>query len=226
MHDGWMTTGEPAGPLGPGDLGRRVAQRRQERGLSREELAAAAELAPGYLEYVEEHPADVTTAVLMRLARALDTNVADLLGKGLEHPPGHGAGSARPALEALSDQECRRLIAPGGVGRLIFVEARGPVAIPVNFGVLDGDVVFRSATGSPATSVDGREVGFEVDRIDDVTREGWSVVVTGRARRLLDPDELARARALGIHPWAGGDRDVYIRLPSTEMSGRRIRVER
>ncbi|MFD5498055.1 DUF1918 domain-containing protein, partial [Streptomyces sp. NPDC127091] len=48
----------PAGAPDPGDLGRRVATERTRRGLSREETARRARMAPDYLAYLEEHPAD------------------------------------------------------------------------------------------------------------------------------------------------------------------------
>jgi nitroimidazol reductase NimA-like FMN-containing flavoprotein (pyridoxamine 5'-phosphate oxidase superfamily) len=183
-------------------------------------------MAPGYLEHLEEHPAEVTPAALLRLARALDVNVAVLLGEGVSLPPGRGGAGSHPVFEAIGDKECDRLLAAGGVGRVVLVEERGPVAFPVNFSLLDGDILFRTAADSPVAAADGQEVGFEVDRIDDALHEGWSVLVTGRARRLVDPDEVARARALEVEPWAGGDREVYLRLVPDEVSGRRIRVER
>lgn len=194
--------------------------------MSREQLAQAAGMAPGYIEHLETSPAKFTPAALLRLARALDVSVGVLLGEGVSLPPGRAHAGSHPVLEPIGGEECDRLLAPGGVGRVVLVEERGPVAIPVNFSLLDGDIVFRTAAGSPLAAADGREVGFEVDRIDDALHEGWSVLVTGRARRLVDPDEVARARALGVEPWAGGDRDLYLRLVPGEVSGRRVRVER
>lgn len=208
----------------PGDLGRRVAFRRNELGVTREQVAARAGMSPGYLEYLEEHPAQVTPASLARLAGALDTNVDYLLGEGIGLPPGCGPTTAHPVLEVLSREECDRLLAPGGVGRVVLVEERGPVAVPVNFAMLDGDVLFRTKAAASVAAADGRQVGFEVDRIDDAMREGWSVLVTGRVRRVADPDELVRAQSLDIDPWAGGGRDDYLRLASAEVSGRRIRT--
>jgi transcriptional regulator with XRE-family HTH domain len=208
----------------PGDLGRRVAFRRNALGATREQVAARAGMSPGYLEYLEGHPAEVTPASLARLAGALDTDVDDLLGEGIGLPPGRGPATAHPVLEVLSREECDRLLAPGGVGRVVLVEERGPTAVPVNFAVLDGDIVFRTKAAASVAAADGRQVGFEVDRIDDAMREGWSVLVTGRVRRVADPDELVRAQSLDLDPWAGGDRDDYLRLASAEVSGRRIRT--
>ena len=208
----------------PGDVGRRVALRRKNLGMTRDELAARAGIAPAYLAYLEERPAHVTPGAVLRLALALDTTGEELLGEGFDLPPGRGAPAPHPVLEVLTDDECAELLAPGGVGRVVLVDARGPVALPVNFVVLAGDVVFRTNSDSPLATTEGAQVGFEIDRIDDAMRQGWSVMVTGRLRRIVDDDELAMARGRNVEPWAGGPRDVYLRLTPQEVSGRRIRT--
>ena len=65
---------------GPGDLGRRIAARRQRLGWSRTQLAARAGLSEAYLTYIETHPALVTMTCLVGLADALGTKAAALLG--------------------------------------------------------------------------------------------------------------------------------------------------
>lgn len=42
-----------APPPAKGDMGRRIAARRQQLGLSRQDVALRAGAAPGYIEYVE-----------------------------------------------------------------------------------------------------------------------------------------------------------------------------
>jgi transcriptional regulator with XRE-family HTH domain len=69
---------------GPGDLGRRVAARRQELGLSRAQLANLAGMAASYIGYLEQHPANVGNGGLMRLVGALATTPDALLGGGSE----------------------------------------------------------------------------------------------------------------------------------------------
>jgi transcriptional regulator with XRE-family HTH domain len=80
---------------GPGDLGRRVAARRQRLGWSRKQLAVRAGLSVSYLTHIETHPAVVTMACLVELADALGTTVAALLGG--DHTDQDGA-MATPAL--------------------------------------------------------------------------------------------------------------------------------
>lgn len=208
-----------------GDLGRRVAERRQELGLDLDEVAERAGMSPTYLRLLETNPAvQPSPAGLLRLASALDTTVETLSGAGMEAPPGRGHLLARPELQVLDVGECRRLIAPGGVGRVVFVADRGPVALPANFRCLDDDVVYRTEGRSSLVPPDGGdEASFEVDHLDDALTEGWSVLLTGTRRLVTDPDEASRVWTSGVTPWADGDRDTLVRIAVREVSGRRIR---
>ncbi len=214
----------------PGDLGRRVAGRREDLGLSREQLAGRAGIDPLYLAYLEENPASPPVETIHKLATALKTGVEELLGGTVDLPPGRGRPAAHPHLEKLDPQECLRLISPGGVGRVAFDEQGGPAILPVNYAVHEGAVVFRTAFGSPLderlrTGVQGVEfkIAFEVDRIDDTSREGWSVLIRGGAHHVSTDDEQAAVRTSGVQPWAGGERELYVTIVPTEISGRRIR---
>jgi nitroimidazol reductase NimA-like FMN-containing flavoprotein (pyridoxamine 5'-phosphate oxidase superfamily) len=96
--------------------------------------------------------------------------------------------------------------------------------VPVNYVVTQGAVVIRTSPYSILGTY-GREhmVAFEVDHLDHETREGWSVVVRGRASMVADPDDIQQIRADGDpEPWADGSRRLYIRLPWQELTGRRI----
>jgi transcriptional regulator with XRE-family HTH domain len=211
----------------PSDLGRRVARLRGQRGLTVDEVATAAGMAPEYLHRVEESGSALVSArALNELAAVLGTTTGELLGSGHAHPPGPRGVATGAQLVAVSEDECWRLIGPGGVGRVVFDGARGPSALPVNFRVSDRDVVFRTAVGSPFDGLAGGDpVGFEVDRIDDTFSVGWSVLVTGRLRRARDEAERAALAGLEVEPWSGGGRDTYLVLEVTEITGRRIEAE-
>ena len=149
-----------------------------------------------------------------------------LAGAGLNLPPGHRSAAKNATLYELTEADCRALIAAGGVGRFLFVQAsRGPVAIPVNFRMDGTDVVFRTSGDSAVSEgIHQQPVSFDVDHLDDVLGEGWSVLLTGTARVISGDAEMSRVRALDIEPWAGGDRSVYVRLSPTQITGRRIRI--
>jgi transcriptional regulator with XRE-family HTH domain len=209
------------------DLGRRLAEQRGRAGLSIADVAERAGMSPGYLAYLESSSSpNPSQATLTRLAAALDTALESITGAGLNLPPGQRLAAKNPVLESLSREQCMQLVAPGGVGRFLFVEpGRGPMAIPVNFRMDGDDIVFRTTSDdSLAEGVHGQPVSFDVDHLDDALGEGWSVLLSGTASIITDPAALDHAKALGIEPWAGGDRHTYVRVAVTQVTGRRIRV--
>jgi len=131
----------------------------------------------------------------------------------------------RPALEVLGPDACWRLLAADDVGRLAIVTGGTPAIFPMNHAVDGRTVVFRTGAGTKLAQVGRSRAAFEVDAIDRDTRTGWSVVATGRLEEVTryDAVALARARALPVDPWAGGDRDHWLRLVVDRVTGRRIR---
>ncbi len=135
-------------------------------------------------------------------------------------------------LETLSETECLRLIAPGGIGRLAFVGRFDLTVLPVNYKLHEGAILFRTAQDG-ATEEDLRtgisnaeyRVAFEVDDFDMQAREGWSVLVQGPAHHLDTAQERATALEAGIETWPGGAREHFIRITPARVTGRRIRRE-
>jgi len=210
-------------PPDPGDLSRRIAQRRAELHLSQAQLAARAGLSLRYVEYLERYPARPAAAALRQLAAALRTTPAALLGGGANVPPGQCRPAGLRAVSKLMPAECRRLIAPGGVGRIAFGSLSGPVVVPVNFAVLADTVVVRTAEGTVIDGHADEQVALEVDHIDEALCQGWSVLVRGQAHRVASPAELRRLQEdAAVWPWAGGEREVYVRIVPSQITGRRI----
>jgi nitroimidazol reductase NimA-like FMN-containing flavoprotein (pyridoxamine 5'-phosphate oxidase superfamily) len=213
-------------PPDPGDLSKRVALRRAQLGLSTAQVASRAAVSVRYLEYLERYPARPTAAALRRLAAALRTTPTALLGGGTQAPPGRARPETAvgwPVIIKLTPAECRRLIAAGGVGRIAFCTASGPAVLPVNFAVVAGTIVIRTGEG---TLIDGHaetQVAFQADRIDEALCQGWSVLVRGQAHRVTHPAELHRMqREAAVLPWAGDDRELYVRIIPDQITGRRI----
>lgn len=219
-------TASPGG--NPGDLGRRIAERRAALGLSRPQVAELAGMDAGYLAYLEEstwpHP---SPSILLRLAGALQTTAEQLEGGGLGRAPGSGSTpGGTPVLTVLDTDACLRHLGDAGIGRLVFDSDHGPVALPVNYRKLDGNFVFRTGDGSILAAVRAAgTMSLEVDHLDDALGEGWSVLLTGRCTEITDAEELSRIDSLGIHPWAGGDRHHAVRFVPEETTGRSIRRE-
>jgi nitroimidazol reductase NimA-like FMN-containing flavoprotein (pyridoxamine 5'-phosphate oxidase superfamily) len=124
---------------------------------------------------------------------------------------------ARPVLEKLDEAECLRLISPGGVGRIAFVGSYDLAVFLVDYQLADGAILFRTAQDGLTeedlrTGIEHGEyrVAFDVDHLDEAAREGWSVLVQGPAHHLDAEDEQEAARAAGVEPWAGGERNHFI----------------
>jgi transcriptional regulator with XRE-family HTH domain len=207
----------------PGDVGRRVATERERRGLTREETARRAGIAPGYLAYLEEQPADPSLASLINLAAALGTSAAALRGSGIDLPPGRGKALMNPQLRDLDLDECAARLSTHGVGRIALPTPDGPAVVPVNYDVIDDAIVFRTAPGSVLAAAAGADVAFEVDHLDEAMSQGWSVLAAGPARVVTEPDAIRRlADRAHTTPWAGGERELWVSIQPTRLTGRRI----
>jgi nitroimidazol reductase NimA-like FMN-containing flavoprotein (pyridoxamine 5'-phosphate oxidase superfamily) len=133
-------------------------------------------------------------------------------------------------LEELDEEECLRLIMPGGVGRIAFSGRYGPTVLPVNYRLHQGTILFRTAEHS-ATDEDLRtgipnaeyKVAFEIDDFDGVAREGWSVLVQGSAHHVDSGTERASVSQAGVDSWPGENRELFVRVIPTRVTGRRIR---
>ncbi len=127
-----------------------------------------------------------------------------------------------PRLEMLDRDECLRLLATQTVGRIGITVQALPVVLPVNFELLDGSIVFRTAAGTKLdAATNSVVVAFEVDSIDPHARSGWSVLVIGRASRVA-AGEVERA-GLQIDAWPlDGRTSHYVRIDGSRISGRRV----
>ena len=135
-----------------------------------------------------------------------------------------------PVLEHLDDAESLRLIAPGGIGRIVFMGRYGLTVLPVNYKMYNGAIMFRTSQNSPTgedlqTGIAHAEysVAFEIDEIDPVRREGWSVLIQGPAHPMTTDEERAEVEECGVRPWPGGEKEQAIRITPSRIAGRRLR---
>jgi nitroimidazol reductase NimA-like FMN-containing flavoprotein (pyridoxamine 5'-phosphate oxidase superfamily) len=124
-------------------------------------------------------------------------------------------------LRELDASECLELLGTRSVGRVAFCAEDGPVVLPVNYVVHDGDVLFRTSPhNSIARHVHSMPTAFQVDEIDDFTQSGWSVLVRGTAELIEDVHDLPRdGRPVS---WAEGTRSLFVRVPGRSITGRRL----
>jgi nitroimidazol reductase NimA-like FMN-containing flavoprotein (pyridoxamine 5'-phosphate oxidase superfamily) len=140
-------------------------------------------------------------------------------------PGAPGPRARRPRARPADSQpaECLGLLEAGGIGRVGFASADGIKMLPVNFAVTGKAIIFRTALDTLLAVYADGQVSFEADHLDQAHREGWSVLVQGHARTVTDEREVKRLEdRTHLEPWAGGARDVYVRITPTRISGRCI----
>jgi uncharacterized protein len=128
-------------------------------------------------------------------------------------------------MHELSREECLRLLADNGVGRLAVIGRDAPVIRPVNyaFDTPSQSIVFRTATGSKFYALLRQHTAtFEVDGVDRDARSGWSVIVVGVVEEVTNPVDVRRLNGLGLEQWAPGDKPHWVRIRVRTVSGRRI----
>lgn len=129
-------------------------------------------------------------------------------------------------LATLGTAECMARLSSVPFGRVVFTERALPAIRPVNHIVDDGNVIIRTNLGMAVGSAVGRGtvVAYEADAIDPRTRTGWSVVVTGVAQVVTEPEDLARYQRL-LDAWVDGGRNAVIRIPAELVTGYELVAE-
>jgi uncharacterized protein len=124
-------------------------------------------------------------------------------------------------LKRLTRDECLRLLGSVPVGRVIYTRQAMPAVELVNFALDGEDIIIRTGAGGKlGAAVYGSVVAFEADSLDYARHAGWSVTVVGLCQAVTNAGEIERLQAIGLRPWAPGQRDHYIRIPPTIINGR------
>ncbi|MBI5090036.1 MAG: pyridoxamine 5'-phosphate oxidase family protein [Actinobacteria bacterium] len=87
--------------------------------------------------------------------------------------------------------------------------------------VVEGRIYVRTET----PLIDGAEVAFEVDQVDEAEHQGWSVVVTGPVHAVGPDDVPAEARERLV-TWAPGDRRAWSAIDVETITGCWVRAGR
>jgi nitroimidazol reductase NimA-like FMN-containing flavoprotein (pyridoxamine 5'-phosphate oxidase superfamily) len=136
------------------------------------------------------------------------------------------ATSDNVSFEVVTHDDCIQLLTTEEIGRLAWIADGVPHIVPLNY-AWDGEaIVVRSDPGTKLDELQGAPVAFEVDRIDRVRRQGWSVVVQGMAREVPADDWPAtalRPSELYLEPWVPGGKSHWLRVVPHAITGRRIR---
>jgi nitroimidazol reductase NimA-like FMN-containing flavoprotein (pyridoxamine 5'-phosphate oxidase superfamily) len=121
----------------------------------------------------------------------------------------------------MSPRRCQELLESQNIGRVAWQAADGPQILPVTYACHDGTIIFRTSPhGLLSELVRPTDVALEIDELDQQSRQGWSVVVQGRAQGIAEPDQLVRMWTVGVVPWASGVRNVFIQIIPHRITGR------
>jgi nitroimidazol reductase NimA-like FMN-containing flavoprotein (pyridoxamine 5'-phosphate oxidase superfamily) len=154
----------------------------------------------------------------------------DPVSSGGSTSPSPPATARRRVVKRLDEAECLRLLGTGGLGRLVYNSRYGPMALPVDYKMYEGSVVFRT-TQDTFTDEDLRtgiahaeyDVAFEIDQIDLAAREGWTVLVRGSAHHVDTEAERTSIIDAGVEPWVEDEPEHVIRIAPARIWGHRIR---
>ncbi len=133
---------------------------------------------------------------------------------------------AREAVE-LDPVEAMRLLASVDHGRVVFNHQALPAIRLVNHLVDEGRIIVRTRLTATVSTVvrlssdTGVVVAYEADDLDPQRRAGWSVVVTGWAATITDPEQIARYEQ-ALRPWVNMTMDTLIAIQPEIITGMRI----
>ena len=122
----------------------------------------------------------------------------------------------------MTRAEAMRRLGSVQLGRIFFTSYAMPAVRPVNHLIDAGKLIIRSHEGSAIVSAAnasrGVIVAYEADQLDPHTRTGWSVVVTGLAHLVEDPQEARHYRDM-LRSWVTGTMDHVISIMPEIVTG-------
>jgi nitroimidazol reductase NimA-like FMN-containing flavoprotein (pyridoxamine 5'-phosphate oxidase superfamily) len=128
-------------------------------------------------------------------------------------------------LEVLPREECITRLREHPVGRVAFLGADGvPMIIPVKFRLVDtAGHTWIAVRTRPGNVLDRGQmfVALEIDQVDYLHREGWSVVVRGTLQH-IDPDVAEFRERFDPDPWVVEERDSWLVIDPFAITGRRL----
>lgn len=127
-------------------------------------------------------------------------------------------------LEELPIEDCLRLLGQRSVGRVAVVVDGSPIVLPVNYRLVKTSgltwVALRTRPGGVIEQA-AMNVAFEIDDIDPVHHQGWSVLVRGTLHH-VDPDAADFRERFDPEPWILADRDAWLVIEPFAISGRKL----
>jgi nitroimidazol reductase NimA-like FMN-containing flavoprotein (pyridoxamine 5'-phosphate oxidase superfamily) len=128
-------------------------------------------------------------------------------------------------LEHLSHEECLALLRAEIVGRIAFIVDDVPVILPVNYRLVETSgrlwIALRTRPGNIIERAPVN-VAFEIDAVDHVQHQGWSVLARGTLHE-VDADSAGFRERFDPEPWILAERDSWLVVDPFAITGRRLR---
>jgi nitroimidazol reductase NimA-like FMN-containing flavoprotein (pyridoxamine 5'-phosphate oxidase superfamily) len=127
-------------------------------------------------------------------------------------------------LEELSYAACLQRLREHTIGRIGIVIHYAPVVLPVNYRLVETvGLALLAVRTRPDNVIEGGgpQAAFEIDDIDPIHQQGWSVLVRGTLHR-LDPEAADFKNRFDPHPWLVADRDAWLIIEPVAITGRRL----
>jgi Pyridoxamine 5'-phosphate oxidase len=131
-------------------------------------------------------------------------------------------------LVELSPEDCLSLLKAHVVGRIGLIKDDAPVVLPVNYKVIKSQtltgpwIALRTRSGNVIDQI-GTKVCFQIDGVDEVHRQGWSVLVRGTLHGLTINTK-GLEDAFTSDPWLSIERDSWLVIEPSEVTGRALRT--
>jgi nitroimidazol reductase NimA-like FMN-containing flavoprotein (pyridoxamine 5'-phosphate oxidase superfamily) len=125
--------------------------------------------------------------------------------------------------EVLDEEDCYELLGESNLGRVGVTLDALPHIFPVNYALVDRQVVFSTGHGTKLTAaLSATVVAFEADRVDGPGGQVWSVHAIGRAILVEPGSDMEAAAKVAVHALAPLPRRFLVKIRPSHISGRRL----
>lgn len=126
-------------------------------------------------------------------------------------------------LEVLVAEQCLELLSSARLGRIAVTVGAVPSIFPVDYRLVDGQIVFRAGGGTNLyRAAASKVVAFEADEVDRSWQQGWSVVAVGVAREVRDHETMSSTLDRAPDLWDPKTGSHVIAILPALLSGRRF----
>jgi nitroimidazol reductase NimA-like FMN-containing flavoprotein (pyridoxamine 5'-phosphate oxidase superfamily) len=125
-------------------------------------------------------------------------------------------------VERLSASECWEYLEQADFGRLAVIHVDGaPDVFPVNHLAHEGALFIRTARDAKLLHIAAHPlVAYEVDSVTE--DQAWSVVVRGRAERVMRDDEIRDSGVRALESWTPTAKFFAVKVTASAVTGRRF----